>query len=166
MVQLFINLVLKYPQHVSAGDTFFKVPISAQSKRGFLLNLLASKIESSFVLSDLPFHVLLTSLRPGRSSYSCGAFIFLKCLKLKGLWLKSLPASLECIHTLTSHRHMDQKKHKNLCELSVKELSWFFCFVFILSATCPRRFRTSGMLAAGLNELVLVVAHWVFALPL
>lgn len=160
MVQLFINLVLKYPQHVSAGDTFFKVPISAESKRGFLLNLLENKIESSFVLSDLPFHVVLTSLRPGRSSYSCGTFIFFKCLKLKGLWLKSLSASLECLHTLTSHRHMDKKKHKNLCELSVKELSWF-CFVFILSVTHPRRFRTSGMLAAGLNELVLVAASWI-----
>lgn len=159
MVQLFINLVLKYPQHVSAGDTFFKVPISAVSKRGFLLNLLQSKIESSFILSDLPFHILLTSLRPGRSSYSCGAFIFFKCLKLKGLCLKSLPASLECFHTLTSHGNMDEKKHKNLCELSVKELGWFFCFVFILSATRPRRFRTSGMLAAG--QLVLVAAPWI-----
>lgn len=161
MVQLFINLVLKYPQYVSAGDTF-KVPISAESKRGFLLNLLENKIESSFVLSDLLFHVLLTSLRLGRSSYSRGTFIFFKCLKLKGLCLKSLPASLECLHTLTSHRHMDKKKHKNSCELSVKELSCFFCFVFILSATPPRRFRTSGMLAAGLNELVLVAASWIF----
>lgn len=126
MVQLFINLVLKYPQHVSAGDTFFKIPISAESKRGFVLNLLESKTETSFVLSDLPFNILLTSLRPGRSSYACGALIFFRCLKLKGLWLKSLPASLECLHTLTSHGHMDKKKHKNLCELSVKELGWFF----------------------------------------
>ena len=156
MVQLFINLVLKYPQSVSAGDTFFKVPISAESIRVLLLNLLESRIEASFVLSDLPFHILPTSLRPGRGSYSAGAFIFLKCQKLKGLHLKSLPASLECLHTLTSHGSMDKKKHKNFYELSVKELVFFF-----LSATCPRRFRTSGILAAGLKELVLVAAPWI-----
>lgn len=149
MVQLFINLVLKYPQSVSAGDTFFKVPISAESIR----ILLGSRIEASFVPSDLPFHILLTSLRPGRGSCSCGAFVFFKCLKLKGLSLKSLFASLECLHTLTSHSSVDRKKHKNFCELSVKELVFFF-----LSDTCPRRFRTSGMLAAGLDKLVLVAA--------
>lgn len=148
MVQLFINLVLKYPQSVSAGDTFFKVPISAESIRILLLNLLGSRIEASFVPSDLPFHILLTSFRPGRDSYSCGAFVFFKCLKLKGLSLKSLSASLECLHTLTCHSSIDRKKHQNFCELSVKDLGFF------LSDICPRRFRTSGMLAAGLNKLV------------
>lgn len=32
MVQLFINMGLKYPQSVSVGDTFFKVPISSVNK--------------------------------------------------------------------------------------------------------------------------------------
>lgn len=68
---------------------------------------------------------------------------------------------------------MDKKKHKNVCELSVRAGGHVVVWVLVcgwlppppLSATCPRRFRTSGMLAAGLNELVLVAAHWIL-LPL
>lgn len=112
-------------------------------------------------------------LRPGRGSYSCGAFIFLKCLKLKGLCLKSLPASLECLHTLTSHGSMDTKKHKNVCELSVRAGGHMVVWVLVCGwLFSPPSFlphvpedRTSGMLAAGLNELVLVAAHWIL-LPL
>lgn len=69
------------------------VLISAESIRVLLLNLPESRTEASFVLSDLPFHILPTSLRPGRGTYSCGAFVFLKCLKLNRLSLKSLPVS-------------------------------------------------------------------------
>lgn len=90
--------------------------------------MLESRIEVSFVLSDLSFHILPTSLRLGRGSYSCGAPVFLEWLKLKGFHLKSLPPSLEGLHTLTSRDSMDMKKSKNVCELSVKELGWILFF--------------------------------------
>jgi len=101
MVQLFINLIFKYPQSVSAGDTLFKVPISAESIRVLLLNLLESRTEASFVLSDLPFHIPPTSLKPGRGSYSCSAFIFLKMSEIEGIMSSIFP----CIPRVPSYSH-------------------------------------------------------------